>query len=282
MRWLDATPRAPRRWILALTFALAFCVLGTRAGAQESDMLRLAPPIAGLGPIVPLEAPVEIGRLGWGPFRRLCTEHAELRGTAQRNRRTTCLRLEGARDPAGSGWRVRVTPDADPRTAPRFAMLRADDGRVSDITAEAPPGATALSPEQRAGLLTTAHATLTALGIARQRIAPGARFTLPLPGGMDGSGQTRGFDCVAEGRARLIGREAILARCLARLEGALTAQARAEVVIGGHFALDIETGLLLAQSHATRLETFDTTPGRAPRSNGVLITIARTRIEGAE
>ena len=89
----------------------------------------------------------------------------------------------------------------------------------------------------------------------------------------------RGLTCVPESRAILAGRAVVVARCLTRLEGNLGANATAQVVIAGNFALDIETGLLLAQGYATRIETFDTTGGRAPRSNGVLITTTRTRIE---
>ena len=244
-------------------------------------MLRLAPALAQLGQVTPLVAPVEITSVGWGPFQRVCTEQGTLRGGAPRTERRVCLRAQATQD--SGGWRVRVTPDTQGTAAPPiFTMLRGSDGRVSEVTAEPPSGSAPLSAEQRAGLLATARATLESLGVTRQRLAPREIFLLPLPdlsmqpGPLRGS---RGLNCVPEIRAMLAGRPVVVARCLARLEGNLGVNATAQVVIAGNFALDVETGLLLAQAYATRIETFDTTGGRPPRSNGVLITTTRTRIE---
>jgi len=241
--------------------------------------MRLAPPIAGLGRLVPLEAPLEVGRAGWGPFGRVCTETSDLNRGSPRAGPTLCLRLRAAREAAG--WRVHAQPEARGTAAgPLYAMLRRDDGTVSEVTAEPPGGTAPLTPEQRAGLLATGRATLESLGIPRQRLTPGARFTLPLPRVTEGQGDTgRGLDCLPEGRASLGGREVVAARCLARLEGRLTPTALGSVIVAGQFAVDVETGLLVGQSYATRVETFTTTPGQPPRSNGVVMTLSRTRIE---
>lgn len=247
--------------------------------AQGAELLRLAPPIAELGRITPLDAPVEVTRAGWAEFRRICTETAALRGTTPRPGERVCLRAQATAEPGG--WRVRVEPE--PRgtgAVPVFTMLRRDDGSVSDVTAAPPAGSAPLAAAQRAGLLATGRATLEGLGIARQRLAPGTRFTLPLPRfAEDAAPGGRGLDCLPEGRARLAGREVVVARCLARLEGRLTAAATGSVLVAGNFAVDIGTGLVVAQSYATRLETFAAAPGQAPRSNGVVITTSRTRIE---
>jgi hypothetical protein len=269
-------PRAPSPSATLLLLALA-----TPAAAQSeaAATMRLAPPIAGLGPIAPLAAPVEVTRAGWGPFQRVCTTTTDLNRGAPREGPTLCLRLAAQRE--AGGWRIRAQPDAPGTGAsPLYAMLRRDDGSVTEVTAEPPGGTAPLSAQQGAALLATGRATLESLGLARRRLAPNTRFALPLPQVMEGRmPNAPGLDCLPEGRARLAGREVVAARCLARLEGRLTANALATVTIAGQFAIDIETGLLVAQSHATRVETFAETAGRPPRSNGVVITLSRTRME---
>lgn len=248
------------------------------AFAQGAEVMRLAPPIPGLARAVPLTAPVEVTRLGWGPFRRLCTEYTYRRGEGARTGRTACLNARA--EQAAGGWRVQVQPDSrGTSAAPVFTMLRSDEGAVSDVTAAPPGGSAPLRPEQRAGLQATARMMLESLGIARQTLAPGATFALPMPQVMENQAPTRGLQCLPEGRARLNGRDVVTARCLARLEGRLTPTATGSVIIAGNFAIDIETGVLAGQGYATRTETFTTPQGQAPRSNGVLTMTTLMRIE---
>jgi len=241
--------------------------------------MRLAPPIPGLSRITRLDAPVEVTRAGWGPFRRLCTEYTYARAAAPRTARTACLTMTA--QPGSGGWRVELRPDTQgTAAAPLFTMLRSDAGAVSDVTAAPPGGSAPLRPEQRAGLQATARVMLESLGIGRQAIAPGQTFTLPLPQVLEHQQPTgRGLRCLPEAKARLNGREVIFARCLARLEGQLTPTATGTVTIAGNFAIDIETGILVGQGYATRTETFSAPPGQPPRSNGAVAMTALTRME---
>lgn len=265
------------RWPSALAALLAL-VAPAPVAAQGAEVMRLAPAIPGLGRPRPLDGPVDITHAGWGPFHRLCTEYTYRRGEAARTARTTCLNAQG--EAASGGWRVRVRPDTlGTAAAPLFTMLRRDDGSVVEVTAEPPGGTAPLRPEQRAGLQASARVLLESLGIGRQTLSPGATFTLPLPQVMENQQATRGLDCLPEGRSRLAGREVVVARCLARLEGRLTPTATGSVIIAGNFAVDIETGILVGQGYATRTETFTAPPGQAPRSNGTLLMTALTRIE---
>ena len=249
------------------------------ARAQGAEVMRRAPPIPGLSRITRLDAPVEVTRTGWGTFRRLCTEYTYSRAESPRMARTACLAMTA--QPAPGGWRVELRPDTQgTAAAPLFTMLRSDAGIVSGVTA-APPGGTApLRPEQREGLQATARVMLESLGIGRQAIAPGQTFTLPLPQVMENQQQAgRGLRCLPESQARLNGRDVILARCLARLEGRLTPTATGTVTIAGNFAVDVETGILVGQGYATRTETFTAPPGQPPRSNGAVMMMALTRME---
>jgi len=267
------------RWHRAL-LALAATLATLPAHAQQgAEVLGLAPPIPGLGRVTPLDQPVEVARTGWGPFRRLCTEYTHRHGAAARTARTACLNAQATQE--SGGWRVRVQPDTQgTAAAPRFTMLRRDDGSVSEVTAEPPGGTAPLRPEQRSGLQASARVLLESLGIARQSLAPRVNFTLPLPQVLEGQQQTaRGLNCLPQGRARLSGRDVVVARCLARLEGRLTPTATGTVIIAGSFAVDIETGVLIGQGYATRIETFAGASGQAPRSNGAVLMTALTRIE---
>lgn len=263
------------RWRSLLILLLA---LPHQALAQGAEVMRLAPPIPGLSRITPLAAPVEVTRAGWGPFRRLCTEYTRHPGRAAHVARTLCLEAVAVAEPGG--WRVQVQPEAIGTAAsPSYAMRRADDGVVSDVTATPPAGSAPLRPEQRAGLQASARVLLESLGIRRQVLMPGATFALPLPQTVEGQQASRGLNCLPEGRARLSGRDVVVARCLARLEGRLTDTATGSVTIAGSFAIDIETGVLLGQGYATRTETFTAPQGQAPRSNGVVLMTALTRLE---
>lgn len=248
------------------------------AFAQGAEVMRLAPPIPGLSRVTPLAAPVEVTRSGWGPFRRLCTAYTYHPGQASRVARTRCLNATATAE-AGA-WRVQVRPDTiGTAAAPLYTMLRRDDGSVSDVTASPPGGTAPLRPEQLAGLQASARVLLESLGMGRQMLSPGATFTLPLPQVMEGQQPTRGLNCLPEARARLSGRDVVVARCLARLEGRLTPTATGSVTIAGNFAVDIETGVLLGQGYATRTETFTAPPGQAPRSNGAVLMTALTRLD---
>lgn len=268
--------RGGAAWRAALAALVA--ALPAQGFAQGAEVMRLAPAIPGLSRSTPLAAPVEVTRAGWGPFRRLCTEYVHHPGQAARVARTACLNATAAAAPGG--WRVQLRPDTvGTAAAPLYTMVRRDDGAVAEVTADPPGGTAPLRPEQRAGMQASARVLAESLGIGRQRLAPGETFTLPLPQVAAGQTPGRGLNCLPESRARLAGRDVVVARCLARLEGRLTAGATASVTVAGSFAIDIETGVILGQGYATRTETFAAQPGQTPRSNGVVLMTALTRLE---
>lgn len=279
--WVAAA-KAARRWCRVPAGRAGLVVLSVAlpgpALAQGAEVMRLAPPLPGLSRVTPLTAPVEVTRAGWGPFRRLCTEYTYHPGQASRAARTRCLNATAT---AGEGaWRVQVRPDTvGTAAAPTYAMTRRDDGGVSDVTASPPGGTAPLRPEQLAALQATARVLLESLGMGRQTLSPGTTFALPLPQVMEGQQPARGLNCLPEARARLAGRDVVVARCLARLEGRLTPTATGSVTIAGNFAVDIETGVLLGQGYATRTETFTAPQGQAPRSNGAVLMTALTRLD---
>jgi hypothetical protein len=246
----------------------------------NADLLSLAPPLAGLGEVFPLDAPIVVTRAGWGPFRKFCSEfHVSDRGT-MRSAGTHCLGTLGVRDPDGSGWRVRVEPGARGTTAaPVFTMLRRDDGTVTEVTAGQPGGKAPLSPKEQSRFEATTRAALASLGIPRQRLAPGTRFTLPEPRGWARMDVARLLDCVPESRGVLAGRAVVIARCAARFEDRVAGSSMEVSEIAGYFALDVETGLVVARAYARRRQAFSQAPGQAPHPGEWVVQTERSWTE---
>jgi hypothetical protein len=217
----------------------------------------MAPPLTGVSGEASLIAPTDITRTGWAPFRRLCIERSFRRdgspdpGPTQ----THCLRIAAQRDATlASAWRLHIQPE--PRgtaAAPLFTALRRDDGALSDITAERAGGTMPLGPEQQARLVAEARAIATSLGLPRQRIAPGTAFPLPMPLVIEDQRTTPTLDCIPEATAQRAGRAVVVVRCVGRAEGRMNSNAGGAIALAGRFAIDIETGVLVAQGYAAHL-----------------------------
>lgn len=256
---------------------------GTATAQDVGALLQLAPPLAGLGRVVPLGAPVEVTRAGWGPFRRACTEYNGQGTGAGQAGVLRCLRIRGAQAAAASGWRVHVEPDEaiGLRGPQAVTMLRRDDGAVTEVTVPPQDGnAPPLAPAQQVNRQSVAHASLASLGIVRQRLSPGTPFTLPRPWGWMERAVTETLDCLPEGRAVLAGRDVVVARCGGRFETPLgSGSTTLLATIAGRSALDVETGVLVARSHVERIETLDAPPGQEPRPYNVHTRTERTWLE---
>ncbi len=250
---------------------LLAAALATLLGAAGEDWRGPAPGLPLDGAEARLAAPLEVTQAGWGPFRRICREQ----GVPGRAPRRDCRRVEEAvREP--EGWRVRIAPEGEEaRRGPSYRFLRSDDGRVSEVEVLLPQGAVPLAAEQREAVARARQQEFEAFGLPRQRILPGVPFGAALPGVAEGA-----MRCVPEGRGSVRGRPVLVARCAVELGGRLRGgEAEARVAIAGKVAVDIETGLLVAQGYATRIETFAVRQGAPPRSNGATVTPSRVVIE---
>jgi hypothetical protein len=239
-----------------LLLALSLC--GASAFAQAPDWRSVAPPLPLSAPVTPITAPVAIGGVAWGGWRKLCREQWERLDRAPRR---DCLNVSGIeRDAPARATRLILAPEA--LRGERLVVLRRDDGGIASFTHEPPDAARddALLPWRR---------QFESWSLTARRIAPGVTFELPVPE------SPRGVTCRAEGLSRIEARQVLVALCAVELAGRLgnTGQ-EARIAMAGRIAIDLQTAMILAQGYASRIETF-----AGGRSNGVVVTAARHWLE---
>jgi hypothetical protein len=164
------------------------------------------------------------------------------------------------RDASARATRISLAPEV--LRGERLAVLRRDDGAVTSFTHEPPDAA-------RDGALAPWRRHFESWSLTARRIQPGATFNLPVPD------SPRGVTCRPEGLSRIGARQVLVAICAVELAGGLgnTGQ-EARIAMVGRIAIDVPTGMIVAQGYASRIETF-----RAGQSNGVVITAARNGLE---
>ena len=239
-----------------LLLALSLC--GASAFAQAPDWRTLAPPLPLSAPVTPITAPVAIGGVAWGAWRKLCREQWERLDRAPRR---DCLNVAGIeRDAPARATRLILAPEA--LRGERLAMLRRDDGGIVSFTHEPPDAARddALLPWRR-------H--FESWSLTARRIPSGVTFELPV---LD---SPRGVTCRPEGLSRIAARQVLVAICAVELAGRIgnTGQ-EARIAMAGRIAIDLPSAMIVAQGYASRIETF-----AGGRSNGVVITAARHWLE---
>lgn len=239
-------------------------VLALLAGPVRAEdaaaLLARAPALPLDGPVVPLAAPVEVGRAGWGPFRRLCVAQVMLRpadGTEVATSPPSCFAVEEAREDAGGIWRLSLRAELQGR-GPDIGISASRDaeGRFGPVEIAVPEGVPRPTAAQAATLNAMFQAALQAHGLERLTIAPGVRFLMPLPiGAMDRDMRVEGggFACDPEGEAMRGGRRVIVATCTARARGQVSPGRGMSIEIAGRFAIDVETGLVLRHGYASFL-----------------------------
>jgi hypothetical protein len=243
--------------------AVAVLLAAAPAAAQPGDWRAAAPVLALEGTVRPLAAPLAIGGTAWGPWRRLCREQATRPGRpAQRD----CLTVAEARPDAG-GMRLTLVQE---QLRLRVSALRGADGRLVEFVAVGAEGAPAPPDPARDGLVAAWREQFATLSLERRRIAPREDVSLPI------AGSARGGTCRPEGTVALGGRPVLVARCAVELAGRLRGgESEARVAIFARIAIDIATGMVVAQGYATRIETF----AANGRSNGVVVTPSRVVLE---
>ncbi len=239
-----------------LLLALSLC--GASAFAQAPDWRTLAPPLPLSAPVTPITAPVAIGGVAWGGWRKLCREQWERLDRAPRR---DCLNVAGIeRDAPARATRLILAPEA--LRGERLAMLRRDDGGIVSFTHEPPDAARddALLPWRR-------H--FESWSLTARRIPSGVTFELPVPD------SPRGVTCRPEGLSRIAARQVLVAICAVELAGRIgnTGQ-EARIAMAGRIAIDLPSAMIVAQGYASRIETF-----AGGRSNGVVVTAARHWME---
>ena len=241
-------------------WAAALLLVAGPAAAQD---WRAAAPVLPLdGPVQALPGAVAIGGSAWGPWRRLCREQQERAG---RPLRRDCLTVAEARV-EGEAMRLTLVQDG---TGLRVAARRDVEGRVTEFAAQRADGSAPAADAARDGLLAAWRAQFETLSLTRRRIAPREQFRLPV------EGSPQGGRCRAEGLATIRGRPALAAHCAIELAGALRGSgAEARVGIFARVAVDVASGMIVAQGYATRIETF-----AGGRSNGVVVTPSRVVLE---
>jgi hypothetical protein len=209
-----------------------------------------------------MRAPVMVGGSAWGPWRRICREQGLNPG---RPPRRDCLAVAEARLD-GDAMRLTLVQEG---TALRMTARRDTEGRVTDFAALRADGSATPPDAARDGLLAAWRDQFATLSLTRRRIAPGEGFALPV------EGSPQGMACRPEGVGAVAGRPVLVARCAVELAGRLRGgAAEARVAIVARVAVDVPTGVVVAQGYATRIETF--TGGRA---NGVVVTPSRIVVE---
>lgn len=257
------SPGRARRWRPCAGAALLLALLVTPVAAQTPDWRAAAPSLPVQGPARPITAPVAIGGAGWGPWRSICREQTDRPG---RPPMRDCLTV-AAVQPEALGTRLVLVQD---RTGLRMSLLRGTDGRVTEFIALRADG-TALPPDAtRDGLLNAWRDQFATLSLERRRVMPGEDFPMPV------DGSSRGGICRAVGLDRIAQRAVLVARCAVELAGRLRGgDSEARVAIFARIAVDVATGVVVAQGYATRIETF---AGNG-RSNGVVVAPSRVVLQ---
>ena len=242
---------------------LLMALLAGPAAAQTNDWRTAAPVLPLQGAIRPITTPVAIGGAGWGPWRSICREQATRPG---RPPLRDCLTVAETR-PEPGGTRLVLVQDG---TGLRISVLRGTDGRLAEFAALRPDGTAPPADEARDRLLAAWRDQFATLGLPPGRIAPREDFAMPVPG------SPRGGTCRPEGLSTIARRAVLVARCAVELAGNLgRTNSGAHVVIFAHVAIDVATGMHVAQNYATRIETF----AANGRSNGVVVTPSRVFLE---
>ena len=194
------------------------------------------PTIAFDCPPTPMTAPVDVGGAGWGPFVSLAREESGMHGGGEGRggRHSDHWHLTASQDAVGGGWRISahlagaiygdMIVGGGGTRGPGVSFIRRDDGRVEGWSE-----------------------MLGRLGIARQRVEPGASVELPGWAGISRT-STRPYRCTASGLSDLRGRAALVLACDDRPEREATGQP-GRSAIRGMAAVDLATGLLLAQRY---------------------------------
>jgi len=247
--------------VAMLIVAAPAAALAQGAPAQPPDWRIVAPALTLEGPVRPLAGPVQLGGSAWGPWRNLCREQATQAG---RPPQRDCLAVGEAR---AEGPAMRLTL-VQPRSGLRVSALRTVEGVVSEFRAVRSDGSPPPPDAGRDGLVAYWRAQFAAVSLRRQAVTARDGFSMPI------EGSPRGMACLAEGTSAVGGRPVLVARCEVALTGRLR-DSETRVAIFARIAVDVPTAMVVAQSYATRIETF----GATGRSNGVVVTPTRVTLE---
>lgn len=264
---------------------LAFCsalLLGLMAAmpAWAEDAAALfarAPQVVLDGPVTPLTAPLVVGRVGWGPFNRLCVDQGILRedGTEVGVGAPSCFTVISAENREGT-WRLSLLAEARGTGSPiAFATTRDAQGRIGPVTVTQPGGVAPIPPVQMREIEAVFRTALRSNGIERTTIPADGRFRMPLPLGEvlhDVTLDDSSLDCRAAGTGTLRGRQVVLAQCAGHAAGG-----RITIDIAGSFVFDVETGMVLQHGYASVLTIAADPNGTQPRRE--LRGLARQRLE---
>jgi hypothetical protein len=248
---------------LAVTILLA----AAPAAAQQGDWRAAAPVLALDGAVRPLSAPVAVGGAAWGPWQRMCREQTlQPRRAPQRD----CLTVVEAR-PEGGGMRLILLQQA---TGLRISALRTTEGRIAEFSAVTTDGSAATPDAARDGLLAVWREQFATMSLERRRIPVREVFDLQV------RDSARGMRCRTEGTAAVNGRAAVVLMCGVELAGAMGSSATyMEVQISARMAVDTATGMVIAQSYATRVERFSVAADGRRRTVGAVVTPTRVTME---
>lgn len=264
---MNAMPRRRRgraaRWRYRVGTVLLLALIVGPAAAQTPDWRAAAPALPLQGPQRPITGPVAIGGAGWGPWRHICREQTDRPGRAPTR---DCLTI-AALEPEPGGTRLALVQD---RTGLRMSVLRTADGRITEFSALRADGTPLPADRALDGLLNAWRDQFATLSLERRRIVAGEDFSMPI------EGSSRGGVCRAAGLGTIAQRSVLVARCAVELAGRLRGgDAEARVAIFARIAVDVVTGIVVAQGYATRIETF---AGNG-RSNGVVVTPSRVFLD---
>lgn len=235
--------------------------------AQPPDWRAQMPALPLDGAVRAMAAPVAVGGSAWGPWRRLCREQMSERGRAPQR---TCLTVAEAR-PEGEAIRLTLVLES---VGLRVAALRTVEGRVVEFAAVRADGSAPPPDPARDRLLADWRDQFAAVSLERRRIPAREVFELPV------HGSSRGMRCRAEGTAQVRGRGAVVLLCGVALAGGMgSGGTPMEVRIATRMAVDTGSGMVVAQSYATRVERFAVTADGQRRSAGAVVTPTRVVLE---
>lgn len=250
--------------MMALALALILPVAALAAGppdtGPESDASLLArtPALDLAAAPVALAGPLAIGGAGWGAFKRLCvTRHLiQPDGKEVLESEPSCFTATGVRR-GGAVWHLELLTDTlrgGLRVA--FATSRDAGGVVGPVAITVPADQPAPPPAMMTRLQTVFRVMIEAHATVPRTVEPGVRFLLPQAlsaADPDTTTEDGGFTCVPDGTAALRGRDVLVATCRGTARTDFGEGAQGRIDIAGHFAIDIETGMILQHRYASFL-----------------------------
>lgn len=211
-------------------------------------------------PISPVVETVEITHAGWGPFRRSCSDaagHGEgVHPGAQPFHRRSCVTYSAASMPGG-WWRIVATGLPPSAQDLSLSFERSSTGQVRHA-AFFGSGVARLPPAEQGAVQHLAQLMTRYGWLPRQRLGQNGVFLTEIPPPIVGR-QPFPVSCHVVGRSIIERRDVLVANCqgdgpVSLVGTAGEGQLTGRMILTGHLAIDIQTGVFLASTMEGRAQ----------------------------